>query len=125
MAHRHAAYQGVVRCTDVGPTVCLRPTVHGGDSDVTNADGTIAGGPDEHLAGFIVAYDWPDSNVRLEGAVNVDEDFPSGARWQMTGSLEGGDLTLTPSIQAYDSRDPSNRIPTIHGFVQNGAWVAA
>lgn len=123
MKHRHAPWQGKDRCTEVGPTVCLRPTVHGGDPDVTNADGSIAGGPDQHLAGFIVAYDWPDSEYRLEGAVTVDPHL--GDRWTMTGSLEGGDLTLAPSIQAYDSRDPSNRKPTIHGFVQNGQWVPA
>lgn len=124
MAHRHADYQGEVRCTDVGPTVCLRPTVHGGDPDITDsATGEIAGGPEEHLYGFIVAYDWPGSDVRLEGAVCVD---PHGSTtWTMAGSLEGGDLTLTPSIQAYDSRDPGGRKPTIHGFVRNGAWVAA
>lgn len=125
MAHKHAPWQGLDRCTEVGPTVCLRPTVHGGDPDVTNADGTIAGGETEHLAGFIVAYDWPGVEYRLEGAVNVDTDFPSSARWEMTGTLEDGDLTLSPSIQAYDSRDPGNRTPTIHGWVRDGQWVPA
>ena len=111
-------------CIDVGPTVCLRPTVHGGNPDVTNsADGSIAGGETEHLYGFIVAYDWPGSDVRLEGAVAVDEHAP--VRWTMSGSLEGGDLTLHPSIQAYDSRDPSARTKTIHGHVRNGKWVPA
>lgn len=126
MTHEHAAYQGDVRCTDVGPAVCLRPTVHGGDPDVTNADGTIAGGPDEHLAGFIVAYDWPDSDVRLEGAVNVDPDIP-GPRWEMTGSLAGGDLTLSPSIQAYRyiAGDAPRQHATIHGYVREGKWVPA
>lgn len=124
MAHHHAPYQGDVRCTDVGPTVCLRPTVHGGDPDITeSATGEIAGGSVEHLAGFIVAYDWADSEHRLEGAVSVD---PHGSTtWTITGSLEGGDLTLSPSIQAYDSRDSSGRKPTIHGFVRNGQWEPA
>ena len=105
-AHRHP-YDDDPRCTEVGPTVCLRPTIHGDD---------------EHLAGFIVAYDWPGSGVRLEGAVSVDPHLGS-VLWSMTGSLEGGDLTLSPSIQAYDSRDPSGRKATIHGYVTNGAWV--
>lgn len=126
MSHRHAPWhEDLERCTEVGPTVCLRPTVHGGNPDVTNsADGSIAGGPVEHLYGFIVAYDWPGAEWRLEGAVCVDPD-QAGARWTMTGSLEGGDLTLAPSIQAYDSRDTSARTPTIHGWVRNGIWVTA
>ena len=125
MLHKHAPWHDDLdRCTEVGPSVCLRPTVHGGNPDVTeSATGEIAGGPTEHLYGFIVAYDWPDSACRLEGAVCVD---PHGdVRWEMTGSLEGGDLTLTPSIQAYDSRDPGARKPTTHGFVRDGKWVPA
>lgn len=120
MTHQHAPYQGAVRCTDVGPNVCLRPTVHGGDPDITNADGTIAGGPTEHLAGFIVGYDWPGIEYRLEGAVSVDPHL-GPALWAMSGSLEGGDLTLSPSIQAYDN----DRKPTVHGFVRDGKWVPA
>lgn len=128
MTHRHAHGWGEERCTDVGPSVCLRPTVHGGNPGVTNsADGSIAGGPVEHLYGFIVAYDWPGSDVRLEGGVKVDTCEPNdGARWDMTGSLEGGDLTLNPSIQAYDSRERDvHAHPTIHGYVRNGQWEPA
>jgi hypothetical protein len=127
MTHRHGwPYNDhEPGCTDVSPTVCLRPTVHGGNPDITTADGAIAGGPDEHLEGFIVAYEWADSDVRLEGHVRVDPDIPEGPCWQMTGTLEGGDLTLTPSIQAYDARDPDDRKPTIHGFVTSGKWVPA
>ncbi len=124
MSHRHGwPYEdpSTQKCTEISPEVCLRPTVHGGDPDVTNADGSIAGGPTEHLAGFIVAYDWPGFDHRLEGAVNVDPHFPENARWQMTGSLEGGDLTLSPSIQAYDDRHQ----PTFHGFIRDGHWVPA
>lgn len=121
MSHRHEHHRDS-GCTDIGSGVCLRPTVHGGDPDVTGPDGLIAGGPDEHLAGFIVAYDWPGEDTRLEGAVTVDPHIEERARWSMTGSLEGGDLTLSPSIQAYH-RDGHS--PTIHGFVQNGKWVPA
>lgn len=125
MAHRHP-YRDDAGCIEVGPTVCLRPTVHGGNPDVTeSATGAIAGGELEHLYGFIVAYDWPDSDVRLEGAVCVDPHGAPGAMWTMTGSLEGGDLTLAPSIQAFDSRDRTARTKTIHGWVRNGAWVPA
>lgn len=114
MSHQHPSE----RCTDIGSGVCLRPTVHGGNPDITeSATGEIAGGPTEHLYGFIVAYEWPGSDERLEGAVAVDPH--SEVRWGMTGSLEGGDLTLTPSIQAYDI----DQKPTIHGYVTNGKWV--
>lgn len=123
MSHRHAAHQGDVHCTEVGPTVCLRPTVHGGDPRITDGTtGAIAGGETEHLAGFIVAYDWPGSDVRLEGSVQVDEHL--SPRWTMTGSLEGGDLTLTPSIQAYTDVD-GKLVPSIHGYVTAGKWVPA
>lgn len=124
MGHKHAPWHDdLENCTEVGPSVCLRPTVHGGNPDVTeSATGEIAGGPDEHLYGFIVAYDWPDAEWRLEGAVCVDPHGAPGAVWGMSGTLEGGDLTLEPSIQAYDSRDPSGRVPTIHGYIRNGQW---
>ena len=122
MSHQHPSE----RCVDIGSGVCLRPTVHGGNPDVTDSKtGEIAGGPVEHLYGFIVAYEWPGSEERLEGAVAVDEHAP--VRWDMTGSLEGGDLTLSPSIQAYEyvSGDDAHGHPTIHGFVRNGKWVPA
>ena len=117
MTHQHPSE----RCVDIGSGVCLRPTVHGGDPDVTNsADGSMAGGPEEHVAGFIVAYEWPGEDERLEGAVGVNCHRDDG--WSMTGSLEGGDLTLEPSIQAYH---PDGRTPTIHGYVRGGKWVPA
>jgi hypothetical protein len=109
-------------CTEIGPTVCLRPTHHGGSEHITNADGSMAGGPVEHLAGFILAYDWPGEDERLEGGVNVDPHFADHATWAMTGSLEGGDLTLSPSIQCYLM---DGKTPSIHGYVRNGKWESA
>jgi hypothetical protein len=125
MRHRHPYSEP--DCVEIDEHVCLRRTVHGGNPDITESKtGEIAGGPDEHLYGFIVAYDWPDSDVRLEGAVCVDPHGSPKAVWQMTGSLEGGDLTLSPSIQAYDSRVKDTRsAPTIHGYVRGGKWVPA
>lgn len=121
MSHKHDRHVDK-GCTEIGPTVCLRPTVHGGSADITNADGSIAGGETEHLAGFIVAYDWPGEEFRLEGGVMVDLHFGDRAIWQMTGSLEGGDLTLSPSIQAYLD---DGQTPSIHGWVRDGKWVPA
>lgn len=117
MTHRHVGERKVA-CVAIDEHVCLRPTVHGGASHITNADGSIAGGETEHLAGFLVAHDREGQPYRCEGAVNVDPHF-EGERpvWGMTGSLEGGDLTLSPSIHETDGQHD------FHGFVRNGKWV--
>lgn len=123
MTHRHAHDRD--GCTEISATVCLRPTVHGGAPHITDVDGAIAGGPVEHVAGFIVAFDCPvdtHDGFRVEGAVNVDPHFEADRPlWAMTGSLEGGDLTITPSIRT--RHDYSH--PAFHGFVTAGAWVPA
>lgn len=118
MRHQHPSD----RCVDIGSGVCLSPTVHGGDPDVTDSKtGEIAGGPTEHLAGFVVSYEWPGEPGRLQGAITVDPHLPGG--WTIdSGSLEGGDLTISPSIQAYAE---DGKTPTVHGFVRGGKWVAA
>jgi hypothetical protein len=125
MTHRHA-YHDPGGCVEIAPNVCLRPTVHGGDPDVTDAaTGLMAGGQNTHLAGFVVAHDRAGIEARCEGAVTVDPHF--GARWTMTGSLEGGDLTLTPSILCRLGSGGGAGLGEcgFHGFVQNGAWVPA
>lgn len=118
MAHEHATRDGP-KCVDVGPTTCLSPfrDSHGHD-----------------LAGFIFAHDRPDLAWRCEGAVFVVqvEDRPV---WSMSGSLEGGDLTLAPSILCKaplleEKPEGGYRIRPgtecgFHGFVRNGAWVPA
>jgi hypothetical protein len=107
-----------VACTEIDPAVCLRPTSHGGAPHVTNPDGSIAGGTTEHLAGFIVGHDAADLPHRCEGALSVDPHFAETSPvWTMTGSLEGGDLTLSPSVLC--KRDQ------FHGFVRDGKWVPA
>jgi hypothetical protein len=117
MSHKHGwPYEDPddQKCTDLGPTVCIRSTIHGDD---------------EHLAGFIIAYEWEDEPERLEGAVTVDTcgAFKDSALWEMTGTLEGGDLTLKPSVQAYKyvPGRPPRDVPTIHGYVTAGEWVQA
>ena len=104
------------RCIAIGEHHCIRTASHGGDPDVTNADGSIAGGPAEHLAGFIVAHDVA-GDVRCEGFVGVDPHLGDERSWTMTGSLEGGDLTLAPSVLCRSCGD--------HGFVREGKWVSA
>lgn len=102
-------------CTPVGPTACLNPVVHGGSAAITNQDGSMAGGETEHLAGFVFSHDITPGQPRCEGNVNVDEHFDR-PRWTMTGSLEGGNLTLSPSILCADG---------FHGYVRAGKWEAA
>lgn len=122
MSHQHANDEW--KCVEIGPDVCLAPYSHGGDPDITGPDGTIAGGPIQHLAGFFVSFDVPgDEGYRVPGAVNVDPHFDGQQPlWQMTGSLEGGDLTLTPSIRMSSPGAPDRER---HGFVTNGKWVPA
>jgi hypothetical protein len=121
--HRHR-HQRRVRCTELGPNVCARPFHHGGDPNITDsASGEVAGGPTEHLAGFILAYDWPGETERLEGTAIVDPHFARDRPvWKVTGSLEDGDLTLEPSVQMYAL---DGETPTLHGWVRGGKWVTA
>ncbi|MBI5289915.1 MAG: hypothetical protein HY873_13160 [Chloroflexi bacterium] len=114
--HKHL--QGPVRCVEISPEVCLRPTSHGGAEHIRNADGTIAGGSTAHLAGFLLAHEGGHlgDGYRCEGVVNVDPHLAPKPLWEMTGSLEGGDLTLSPSVLCSDG---------FHGFVRNGKWVPA
>lgn len=113
-------------CTPVSPTTCLTPTTHGGSPAITDsATGEMAGGPTEHLAGFHFAHDREGFDVRCEGGVNVDPHFSASATWQMTGSLEGGDLTLSPSILCRAGSADTRVECGFHGFVRDGAWVPA
>lgn len=92
-----------MRCTPIGPEVCLQETVHGAD---------------EHLAGYHFCHEKVGGGPRCVGGVNVDTDIPERkAFWTQTGSLTGGDLTLTPSILCTNDQ--------YHGFVQQGKWVPA
>jgi hypothetical protein len=94
--------------------------VHGGYAGIRDKDGGVAGGPTEHLAGFFVAHDTTDlDGYRCEGAVNVDPHLAKepGGNWTAFGTLEGGDLTLSPSVLC--------RRDGFHGFVRDGKWVSA
>lgn len=84
-------------------------------------------GDDEHLAGFFFCHDvaGDDGGMTMKGqrcigGVNVDPHFDGERpRWEISGSLEGGDLTLSPSIRCMN-HDPQ---PNAHGFVRDGKWV--
>ena len=125
MTHAHA-YNDRGGCVEISPSVCLLPILHGGDPDVTDAaTGLMAGGEHTHLAGFIVAHDREGLETRCEGAVTVDPHF--GNRWTMTGTLEGGDLTISPSILCRHGSGGGAGLGEcgFHGYVRDGGWVAA
>jgi hypothetical protein len=100
--HERDSWKGYkrVHCTAVGPTVCLTPF-------------GVYGEPAGTLGGFHFAHERAEGGPRCEGGVRVRGD----SAWGMTGTLEGGDLTLTPSILC--------RNDGFHGFVTNGQWVPA
>lgn len=77
------------KCTDIGPICCLRRV-----NRIILEEG---GGQRRELAGFIVAHERLEGGNRCEGVVNVDPTFGKQV-WSMTGTLEGGDLSLSPSI---------------------------
>jgi hypothetical protein len=116
MSHKHAGDDYVyedghvdpVKCIEVGPTTCLLP--------ITNSRG-------DDPAGFIFGHDREGFDVRCEGFVSVVENDGRPV-WGMTGSLEGGDLTLTPSILC-QLGNVANVPCGYHGFVTNGKWVPA
>lgn len=122
MPHSHDHAPSGDNCVALSEHVCIRPTIHGGDPSIhaSVTDPSPAGGPVEHLAGFIIAHDelsHPDYLTRHEGALSVDPHFEGRAIWTMTGSLEGGDLTLMPSVLMYECG--------FHGWVKNGKWEPA
>lgn len=116
MTHEH---YGTDSCTPVSEAVCLSPIVHG-----TETPGQFPMTGTDHLAGFLFHHDREGFDQRCGGYVRVCECQPGTHRWGMTGSLEGGDLTLTPSILCRLGRVG---VPEcgFHGFVQLGKWVPA
>lgn len=94
-------------CVEIGDAVCLAEVVHGDD---------------QHTVGFLFCHDVPGEERRCIGSVNVDTHFADERpRWSMSGTLSGGDLTLSPSIRCV-THDPS---PHAHGFVSGGKWISA
>lgn len=93
-----------VRCTEIGPDVCIRQLGRHGK-------------PDGFVAGFIISHEVASNEFRCEGYINVDPEHANdGKVWTMTGSLGSGDLTLAPSIQCTTH-------PDFHAYVRNGAWT--
>jgi hypothetical protein len=106
--HRHLqdsweGYQDVV-CFEIGEHCCLRPVGRYGKDD-------------NWISGYIIAHDVEGEEFRCEGAVNTDPEMTKdGKFWESTGSLQGGDLTLTPSILCTTH-------PEFHAYITNGRWT--
>lgn len=129
MTHRHASDEpGETRnCVEIDEHVCLEPTRHslvpaGSGIAVNSPEGEAYG---DHAYGFLFWHDREGFDVRCGGGVRTcTEHGFAGASWQQTGSLEGGDLTLSPSILCRlgsASVEPCG----FHGFVREGKWVPA
>ena len=60
-------------------------------------------------------HDEPGQDYRCAGSILLSP--PSENGWTHSGSLEGGDLTLNPSVLCTGHNN--------HGFVRDGKWVPA
>lgn len=123
MSHVHAHRDEPYKCVEIDPHVCLQP-IHGGGEGISrrNANGELEPVA-EYFAGFIIGHDRAGIEHRCEGMVTVDRQGEPGPTWSMTGSVEGGDLTLSPSILCVIGSGDYGARCGFHGFVQNGKWV--
>ena len=129
MSHLHAHREPPYKCVEIDDHVCLQPLRGGGEGiSKRNAAGELEAVP-EYFAGFIVAHDRDDFPHRCEGVVHVEGGRvgDDGPTWTMTGTLEGGDLTLSPSVlcMAPDLGESNVGACGFHGFVRDGKWVPA
>lgn len=100
--HRHSwgDDDGIV-CTSISPEVCLTPIRS----------------TDPGARGFWFGHEAVDHEYRCMGRVPTTGDHA----WTETGTLDGGDLTLSPSILCrYPAGEHSHEF---HGFVRDGRWV--
>lgn len=109
MAHRHYGYDDDVSltCVELTPDICLR--------EMRRHDGKVMR--------FVIAHDSPahPDGYRCEGTIPVTGD----RAWSVSGSLAGGDLTLSPSILEPASGVGAGYCPGYHGWVRSGRWVPA
>lgn len=92
MTHDHGAL-GNRPCTEISGDACLVPREHG----------------------YWFCHDVPGNDERCIGGVNVAPGGPP--TWSEAGSLEAGDLTLTPSVRCVTHE--------FHGWVREGRWAPA
>lgn len=110
IAHGHPWDEGAVACVAVSPEVCLTPIV--------------SANPEQpHDEGYWFCHEVPGAERRCTGRVLTMNQREGGAVWTQTGSLEGGDLTLSPSVLCrYPAGERSHEF---HGWVRDGKWVPA
>lgn len=123
--HRHA-HGDEPKCVPIDPAVCLQPVDHSSAPAGVVLNTPEADAYGTHPAGFILGHDRPGLDVRCEGFVSTDgcDAVANRNRWAQTGTLEGGDLTLAPSILCRLG-SASTEECGFHGFVTAGAWVPA
>lgn len=128
MSHRHAHDEPgePQTCVAIDEHVCLQPISHSSAPAGIVLNTPEADAYGTHPSGFIVGHDRPGFDVRCEGFVSFDTcgRMDDRARWTMTGSLEEGDLTLSPSILCRFGNVATEPCG-FHGFVQAGKWVPA
>jgi len=98
--HRHHRPKCIEIPSASGVGVCLTPISHGDD---------------RHPAGFIIGHEIAGDRWRCEGGVTID-DAHFEHKWSMTGSLEAGDLMISPSILC-------RAHPDFHAYVTAGRWT--
>jgi hypothetical protein len=107
MTHKHKRddWEGYkpVDCIEIGANCCLQKL------------GRV-GKPNGYISGFIIAHDVAGHEYRCEGVVNVDPELTKDKFWTMTGTIEDGNLTLSPSILCQTHSE-------FHAFITNGKWT--
>lgn len=111
------------KCVDIDEHVCLHPIVHSSAPKGVVLNTPEADAYGTHPSGYILGHDRPGFDVRCEGHVTVD-DCDGRPTWTQTGTLEGGDLTLSPSILC-QLGNVANEPCGFHGWVRDGKWVTA
>jgi hypothetical protein len=96
-AHTHVVD---MTCTEVGPSVCLRPFDH------VTEDGS-------HPGGFLFFHDTKSDEDRCTGTI-VTCPCEGQYAWIQEGSLKRGTLTITPSVEC--------TFHGFHGWITDGAW---
>lgn len=108
--HGHVWDSDAYPCTPISEDVCLTPY------SVADPDGPP--GDD----GYWFCHDVPGSDHRCHGRVALRRE-DGGPVWTQTGTLGGGDLTLSPSVLCiYKAAALSHEF---HGWVRDGKWVPA
>lgn len=109
--HGHVWDEGGVTCVEIAADVCLTP--------IRAADPSRP-----HDEGYWFCHDVPGAERRCTGRV-LTVNSQGGPVWEQTGTLDDGDLTLSPSVLCSAARYGETDHPECHGWVRDGKWVRA